>query len=542
MIPDLVRSGGSVVRPLLSLVLGVLLIAPASGSAQQSGRVVELTLDRMVELGLRDSYRVQQLQLGVEQRRSILRAEQADLKSRVDLRIATPEFRAISDEKWNPDLGRNEIVHTNTRLWQTELSVRQPVILFGFPTNGVLSLNNRVYRYSQLDDENGDEVRYYNRYYVAYEQPLFQPNRMRNELEEARLDLEAAELDYMSDVVGVVGDLAGDYFDLVQAAYRQEVEADRVADLEAAVAAAAALSAADTTREIEVEQLQVELANAREAVQQARSEVRLQAAGIKQRLRLNPADSLVPVTDLQLEPVHVDLYQAIHLATALAPRMRELEISRRRGVIDLEQTRGRNSFRMDVELSYGREMQDPRLQELWGEPRNSYTVRVNGYMPLWDWGARRHRIQAEQYSLERTELRAEEARAQIEVAVESQIRNLEEYESRALNMQENLALARQLTESTMARYRAGAVTLVDVLQTIDREAATAKNFMQSYIGYRDALLRLQRITHFDFRTGHPVLQRFGGTDVPPEAEPAAERPSSDTHLWPDAPRGQPPER
>ena len=127
---------------------------------------VQLTLDRMVELGLRDSYRVRHLQLEVERTRSLLSAERAGLKSRVSLNISAPQFQAISDNKWNSTLQRNELIREDTRRFQMDLSVRQPVILFGYPTNGVLSLNNRVYRYTQVN-EDGRDTTFYNRYFIG---------------------------------------------------------------------------------------------------------------------------------------------------------------------------------------------------------------------------------------------------------------------------------------------------------------------------------------------------------------------------------------
>ncbi|MCR4374564.1 MAG: hypothetical protein NUW22_06920, partial [Acidobacteria bacterium] len=182
------------------LLAAVLLWSGVGIAGAQAVAPVELTLEKMVELGLRDSFRVRQLQLEVERTRSLLQAEQASLKSRVSLNISAPQFQAISDNKWNSTLQRNELVREDTRRYQLDLSIRQPVIVFGYPTNGVLSLNNRVYRYTQVDGDLRD-TQFYNRYFLAYDQPLFQPNRMKNDLEEARLNLEKSELKYQSDVV-----------------------------------------------------------------------------------------------------------------------------------------------------------------------------------------------------------------------------------------------------------------------------------------------------------------------------------------------------
>jgi outer membrane protein TolC len=495
------------------LMLAAPCAAPAFAQGQAppraagGGQTVELTLERMVQLGLRDSFRIRQLQLAVERTRSLLRAQQAGLKSRVELNVSAPSFQAISENKWNSDLQRNELVAENTRRWQADLSVRQPVMLFGYPTNGVLSLNNRVYRYTQIDGQERDN-RYYNRYFVGYEQPLFQPNRMKNDLEEAELELESSELDYQDDVVGAIDDLSDDYYQLLEAAYRRGVAAEFVADLEGAVSTARAIVQSLPERVIERDQLEVELANARESLSQAASNFRLQVEDIKQRLRLGVADDVTVDPSLDVVPVDVDVERAIELARTLAPRLRQLGIDLRQNEIQLDEARGNNAFRMNLNFTYGREVQDPYFRNLWTEPRNSYTVDVSARVPIWDWGQRHHRIQAQQYSLDRTRLSIEEAMTEIETNVRSQVRTLDEYKDRLVNMQNTLGLAQRTTLSTMSSYASGAVTLVDLLQTISREASTARNFLAAFMGYQRTLLRLKELTYFDFEFNMPVVERF----------------------------------
>jgi outer membrane protein TolC len=504
------RSGAIVLATFVAVLL------PGAGRARlaaqvqlppPAGETLELTLDRMVELGLRDSYRVRQLRLEVDRTRSLLEAERAGLKSRLELDVAAPQFQAITENKWNSVLERNELIAENTRRVQMDLSLRQPVILFGYPTNGVLSLNNRVYRYDQIDGDEKD-VRYYNRYFIGYQQPLFQPNRMKNDLEEAQLNFETSELDYQEDVVGMIDDLAGDYYEMVEDAFREELAADVVADLEAATAAARDVIAANQSRKIEADQLQVALANAREDVAQARSNTRLGIEEVKQRLRLRAADTVVVKPVLDATTVSVDPARAVQLARTLAPRIRQLEISQRENQIRLEETKGSDAFRVDLNFTYGREVQDPLFRNLWFEPRNSYTFDVRARVPIWDWGERRHRIQAQLYSLERAELQIEEAESDIDTQVRSQVRNLQEYEQRLRNMEQNLTLARQVTQSTIDRYRSGEVALVDLLQTLEREATTAGNFLEAYLGYKRSLLRLQELTFYDFERDVPLAERW----------------------------------
>ncbi len=483
-------------------------VAPAPPTLSESG-VIDLDLELMVELALNSSYRVRQLNLGIDRTQLRLRSQRARLRSSIDLDLSAPDYRSITESRWNSDLGREELIHEDSRRLEAELSVRQPVILFGYPTNGYLSLNNRIYRYTQVDEAGESDLRYYNRAFVSYTQPLFQPNELKNDLEEAELDLEDAELGFYDDVVEIIEDVSGDYFDLFEEAYGAVINESHVANLTVAEDAATALAEADPSRGIELGQIRVELANAREQLQQARSDFRLEATSLKTRLNVPETDSIALDPVIDIRPVAIDAESATTFALELTPRMRQLDISYRENEINLDQTRGRGGVQIDVRLTYGREMQDPIFQQMWGDPTNTYTIDVNGRIPIWDWGERKYRIQAAEVGLRQTDLRREEVENQIRASVQSEVRNVTEYQSRALAMEENLELARDLSEESLERYAEGSLAVVDLLQTLRREADTAQNLLDAYLGWRQAITRLQEMTFYDFERGVPVLERFG---------------------------------
>ena len=147
-------------------------------------------------------------------------------------------WKSIAEPRWNSELQREEIIHENSRRFEAELSVRQPVVLLGYPTNGYLSFNNRVYRYSQLLEDGSRDLRYYNRYFVRYTQPLFQVNNLRNDRERAELDLEDSQLDFYDELVDLVDDLSDDYFQLFEVAYNEGINRTHVGNIQAAVAVA----------------------------------------------------------------------------------------------------------------------------------------------------------------------------------------------------------------------------------------------------------------------------------------------------------------
>lgn len=481
--------------------------APPAGSAAQ-GEPIELTFERMVDYALSTSYRVRYLNLDIDRTRLYLKASRARLKSRVDLDFSIPTINYVSETHWDSGLQRNVIQRENSRRMEAELSIRQPVILFGYPTNGYLSLNSRIYQLRQVEGAESD-IRYYNRYFARYTQPLFQANELKNDLEEAELDLEGQELSFYDDVVRIIDNSADDYFDLFDIAYQRTIREGWVGRLEEALGLAQAQAAADPSQSIDVDQIRVELANAREELTSSESRFRLETSSLKTEFGI-PAESVMTLDPvIELSRVPIDVEQAAQYALEVTPRMRQLEISRRRDEIDLDNTKGRGGFELDLSVSYGREMQDEVLGKIWGQPENSYTVNVEGSVPLWDWGERRARIRAEEINLQKSVLRIEETTRDIETGVRNEVRNVAEYEDRAFNMEDNLELSRQISRTSLQQYEDGSISALDLLQSIRREVDTAENFLDAYLGWRQALQRVQQMTYYDWERGTPLLDRFG---------------------------------
>ncbi len=472
----------------------------------QERQVLALSAEEAVSRALQQSYRVRYLEMNVEQRRSWLRAERAGLRSRVYMNLAAPEFDAISSNQWNSDLRRYELVRENNRLWQMDFTIEQPVVLFGYPTNGYLSLNNRMYRYTQLNG--GRDISYYNRYFVRYRQPFFQPNELRINIEEAELNLEDSELQYREDIVNLIDDIADDYYDLFEIAYEQQIYANQIDLLDRSLATSRGLIVRDSTRVLELSQIEVERANRAEQLRQAQSTYRLKASQLSQRLRLAPNDSILVVPNTEIVPIAVSVEEAIQYGINLRPQLQRMAIRRRRDELDVSQARGWNAFRLSFEATYGRETMDPRFEALWDRPSNSYTIGVHAYVPIWDWGRRRAQVQAERIGLQRTELEIDETENRIRSDIENAVRNLQEYQARALSMRKNLERAQQISQSSLSLYGEGSITVLDLLQTFRRQEDTDRNFLRAYLGYQEALRSLQDYTHYDFERAQPLFDRF----------------------------------
>jgi outer membrane protein len=498
---------------LLFATMLVATVLPGAPLAAQEGRqVIDLTLERMVDLTLSTSYSIRRLNMDIQREQYNLQAERANLKSSVNMDLTMPRFNLTSEPRWNSTLNKFQIEQEHSRRWEGQLSVRQPVILFGYPTNGYLSVNNNMYQYTQFEDDGTKDTDYYNRYYISYSQPLFQPNSLKNNLEQAEMSLESSQLEFYGDVIGMVDGVARTYFGLFEEHYGRTISLDLVANLERALTIARELSVVDSARTIDVDQVQVELANALEDVQSAESSIRSRSSSVKRDLGLSEADSIAITHVIQVDPVFVDMDEAVRFAMELTPRMRQLDISERNSVIRHEETKGRGGFEMNLNFSYGREKRDDEFGNLWQEPDNSYTVNVTADVPIWDWGERKARIAASEITLQQSFLRREEQELEIVSNVRNEVLNVRDRESRTLAMQANMELAREVSETSFQRYQTGQITVLDLILSLRREADTVENFLDAYLSWKESLRSLRRQTYYDYEEGIPVLERFGVQD------------------------------
>jgi len=493
-------------RKLLIAFFAALLLLKSS-PVVYAREIVYMSVDSAVDIAMKNSYRIKQIELGIKRTLYWLKSERAALKSKVYMNLAAPEFDAVADYKWNSTLAKDEIIQQNTRRWQMDLSVRQPVILLGHPTNGYLSLNNKIYRY--LQKENGDkDVDYYNRFFIKFEQPIFRPNELKNDIETAELNVKREELNYIRDRVNLANSISYAFYDLYRLDRRNDIYSHYVSDVERLYDIAQSVAQQDTTRRIEQIRAQVELSNARELQMKNQSEIRLQKLNMKQRLRMDVRDSLLVDHTVTLQRIDVDFNEALRFGYTLRPHIQMLKIEKKRREIRLDNAYGWDAFHLNLEITLGFERNQDRYQAMWDKYDNSYSVSLAAYVPLWDWGRRKAWRAAETVNVKRAELSIEENLDSIKSSLSTTVINLEDYQQRALSLQNSVSIAQEICDLSIQQYKDNKITLNGVLQIIERQRETEFNFLDAYVGYRRTLQSLKSLTYYDYEDNVSMIDKF----------------------------------
>jgi outer membrane protein len=491
------------VRMILILFIYFILIL----NTVNAGDAIQLTLESAVDIAINNSYRTRQIELELKRGVHYLNAYKAGLNTQVYMQLKSPNFSNLSDYRWDSIQGKDEIVRINSTLWQSDLSVLQPVMLFGVPTNGYISLNYRVYNYQQRD--NGPTVTdWYNRLYLKFEQPIFLPNKLKNDLERAELDLQDIKLRYISERIGVIERISDDYFDIFELMYQRKIHQNQLFYLKESLERCNKIITVDSSRQIEEIQIELEFTNTEENLLTNQTLVRNELANLRQRLRLSQDDSLYVLPVLNIVPITVPLDQAMELAIKNTPLLQRLHIGRKRSLIDVENEKGRNAFHVTFEATYGLEKKNQEFNNLWHQFDNSNSLTLNAYIPIWDGGKRKNRIQAEKIDITRRDLSIEQEREDIINDVTNFYTNLNDFYKRTINLQNSVRLSNRIVAESVKQYENNDITLQALIQIINRHAETEKKFLQVYSGYRRSLLELSIQTLYDFETDKSLMEEF----------------------------------
>jgi len=461
---------------------------------------IELTLGNVIDFAINGSYRIKKLKIDIDRNMNMFKANQASLKSNVYMNIISPDLVNYSD------IQQDQIVRHNTLLWQSDLAVRQPIILFGYPTNGYVSLNYRLYQFNNKEIDQSWNTNYYNRLFLKYEQPFFQPNELKNNIERSKLDVDDSKLSYLDGRMDIIRDIAYSYYYIYELANDCEIYKSQLEYLQQVKdSRQCSDNSDDSLGKLNGLQAELELSNVRENYRDFQNRFEKELANLKQRLRLPSDDSLYIETKFRFVPVNIDPADALDKSLKLNPYFRRQAIWKRKAELGFDSEKGRNSFNVKMEVTYGLEKSDPQPRMLADDLDNTNSVKVYAYVPIVDWGERKNRLAARQLDIERNDLEIEESKMNMKKTIAAAVSDVKTYQERLIEVQKSVSVAKEATDASIRNCIEGKLSIQDLLQVINRHKDTQFKMLGNYLGFRKALLTLMTETFYDFEKKESIL-------------------------------------
>ncbi len=514
----------------LGLALAALLCCvasrPAGGqsdtNAEAPGEVIELTVDRAIEIALTDSYRIQSLRENLRWAEHNLWAARAGFRTYARSSFYVPVYdegtRLIEVAEGNP-------VAKDFRSLQVRgvLDLVQPLpwIPWG---GGELTFRSEAYQLNSWTPATYDpdvELRsnkFYTSLRMIVEKPLFTINNLALSLRRALLAYDRQTRVFKRSELDLVYQVTQSFYQLYRSDEQVRISREQLERQESIYATTEAKFRAGLIAEVDAMQAEVEVIQSRNELEQAEGTYRERAAALKELIGL-PFDTTVRVYD-EVAPtaVSVDAGRAVAIALEQRSELVEKQIDITEQEIAIEQVDARSSIKgnlrayydfsgySDPDLVWGTSSED-LFESSWEEasrtPNRGVTFELE--VPVWDWGQNDAQVEAERARLRQDLLELEELRRGIRLEVENVVRRMRETWNRVSMLSQSTEVSRRSFEINLQRFENGDITSTELARASEQLSQSNLSYLAALIEYKLALADLRRKTLYDFESGRSLI-------------------------------------
>ena len=481
------------------LKTAVLALAALTVFETGSGAQIVLTMEQALEYSAQHNPDLINSRLSMEQYEQNLIAQKASLKSRFSLNLQPLTYSQSRqfDSRYSDWYTNRSLSSSGT------FSISQPIIW----TDATLSLNNSLSwqnNESSIAGKTNSNRAFSNSLYLSLTQPIFTYNRTKMNLRQIEMNYENARISYALQLLNVERNITSQFYNLFVAQQNLAISESELENAEKNFNIIKDKVEADLVTKDEYYQAELNLAQSRSSLENQRVSLENSKDNFKQTLGIPLDEDIMVVCDIEAEPVIVDFNKALESATTTRLELRQRQISRENQEMTMIQVKDNDSFSGNISLSLGVMGDDTDFNHLYDNPTNNPRVSISFSVPIFDWGARKARIKAQEIGRKMFELSADEELKSIEMNVRSTCRsldNLVEQISIAEQSQRNAQLTYDLNEE---RYRNGELTGMQMNQFQTQLSNSKMSYTQAIINYKVRLLNLKILTLYDFEKNEPV--------------------------------------
>lgn len=163
-----------------------------------------------------------------------------------------------------------------------------------------------------------------------------------------------------------------------------------------------------------------------------------------------------------------------------------------------------NEFRADVQLTLGIFGDNENFGKVYNSPTSNPAVGLSVNIPIWDWGERNARIQAQEVSMKSQKLDLEQDKIQMRMDIRRAYRSVQTQMPRIAIARKNVENAERTYDINLERYINGDLSGIDLNQFQTQLSSKKIELARSLINYKTQLLDLKILTLYDWEKQEPV--------------------------------------
>ena len=459
-----------------------------------------MSIEQALDIAEENNPDLKASKLNLERYQYNLEAQQASLKSRFSLDLNPINYgRSRRFDERLSQWYTNETLNTSGTF-----RVSQPILM----TGGEVSLINTFgWQDNQSKVENIDNRNrvFSNDFYLRLSQPIFTYNRSKMELKQIEFDYENAGIRYALQRLNTERSITNQFYSVYMAQNNLSISKEELENTKQSFEIIRNKVEADLSAREELYQAELNLANAQSAVEERSVSLENAKDQLKQTLGMALDDDIEVTVDIELDHVTIDMVQAVQSALSSRMEIRQREIDIELAEFQMIQTKSLNEFRGDISLSVGIIGDNERFNNIYDNPTQNPRMSISLSVPLFDWGEKKARVNAQRVAQTLAKLEQENLRIDIELDVRQTWRRLENLRTQIDIAEKSVRNAQLTYDINLTRYREGDLTGMEISQFQTQLSNRKITHAQALINYKIELLNLKILTLYDFEEERPIV-------------------------------------
>ncbi len=457
-----------------------------------------LTLEKALQIAFENSPALVQSKLSLQQNELNLKAQDASLKSQFSLDVTPFNFTRNSQyDSYNSRWYDNKSMTS-----AASFAITQPIKW----TDGTLSLVNDV---SWQDASNrtlgGTSTSFNHNISLRLDQPLFTYNRTKMQLEELELSLENARLSYAMQQLTIERNVTSNFYSVYQRFKDLSIARDEYANQKQNYEIIKNKVEAGLVAREELYQAEVNMATSESSVYTSEINYENAKDDFKLLLGISLDEDISVLPNTEVTPITVNTNEAVKYGLDQRMELRQKAITIERDVFSIIRAKAENEFKGSISARVGLNALGDKIGTMYDKPTDNEQIGVSVTIPIFDWGAKKARVESSRLAKESDEVALSEQKKEIVISIRQVCRNLPTLINQIEIKKKSMENAQRTYEINMEKYRNGNLTGME-LQQYQTQLTTAKqDYTNAIINYKIELLNLKIQTLWDFENNRSYL-------------------------------------
>lgn len=475
------------------LFIAIFLICGSLAFAQEV-----LTLDKALKIAFENSPTLVQSKLSLQQNELNLQAQKASLKSQFSL-----DVNPFSYSRSNRYDGYNSKWYdSKTMSSSASLGIVQPVKW----TDGTISLINNVSWQDASNRSSGGKSTAFNHdISLRIEQPIFTYNRTKMRLRELELSLESARLNYAMKQLNIEKSVTDDFYSVYQKFKDLSIARDEYANQKQNYEIIKNKVEAGLVAKEELFQAEVNMANSESSVYSAEIAYENAKDNFKLLLGVSLDEDIAVLPNTEIAPISVNTNDAVKYGLDQRMELRERKITLERDAFSIIEAKAENEFKGNISARVGLNALGNKINNVYSNPTDNEEIGVTLTIPIFDWGAKKARVESSKLAMQSDEIELEEQKKEIVINIRQICRNLPTLINQINIKKKSIENAERTYEINLEKYRNGNLSGMDLQQYQSQLTQAKQEYTNALIQYKLELLNLKVQTLWDFETNRSYL-------------------------------------